>query len=152
MEVEEMGMAQSISRKIQKVIKGKDKEREAERELAPPFVAAPLDGTRHSLPLINDITEVDSTETPYHPYPSLLGNPSTQIQPTSVTSFPQGKPARRGRRSFTEEEDNALWKGYHTYGTSWSQIAKDPVLKNRKGTDLRDRFRNRYPDLYEVSP
>lgn len=33
------------------------------------------------------------------------------------------------------------------YGTAWSTIARDPILLNRKSTDLRDRFRNAFPDL-----
>jgi hypothetical protein len=34
------------------------------------------------------------------------------------------------------------------HGTAWAVIAKDPALAARKSTDLRDRFRNAYPDLY----
>lgn len=35
----------------------------------------------------------------------------------------------------------------------WSSILKDPIFRaqNRRPTDLRDRFRNAYPDLYEAA-
>lgn len=75
---------------------------------------------------------------------------------------------RRERKQFSAAEDDALRKGYAKvssqtrslmrtaddaddflgqYGTAWSSIARDPVLANRKSTDLRDRFRNAFPDL-----
>ena len=34
------------------------------------------------------------------------------------------------------------------YGTVWASIAKDPIFATRRSTDLRDRFRNAFPDLY----
>ena len=57
------------------------------------------------------------------------------------------------RRPFTEEEDKALKAGYEKHGTVWATIVKDPVFQgqNRRSTDLRDRFRNAYPDLYQAA-
>ncbi|KAF8332025.1 uncharacterized protein EI90DRAFT_3154400 [Cantharellus anzutake] len=52
------------------------------------------------------------------------------------------------RRPFSPEEDEALRRGYEEHGTVWSAIAKDPILSSRKSTDLRDRFRNAFPELY----
>ena len=54
------------------------------------------------------------------------------------------------RRPFTPEEDAALKAGYDKHGTVWATIVKDPVFQqqNRRSTDLRDRFRNAWPDLY----
>ena len=43
--------------------------------------------------------------------------------------------------------------GYEKHGTLWAQIVKDPVFQEqkRRSTDLRDRFRNAFPDLYEAA-
>ncbi|KAI9675031.1 MAG: hypothetical protein M1817_001437 [Caeruleum heppii] len=62
--------------------------------------------------------------------------------------FPKGN--RRQRRPFTDPEDANLLRGYMTHGPCWSKIQADPSLcfDNRKATDLRDRFRNRYPERY----
>jgi hypothetical protein len=56
----------------------------------------------------------------------------------------------RKRRPFTAEEDAALKEGYENHGPLWATIVCHPVFKlqNRRGTDLRDRFRNAFPDLY----
>ncbi|CAO3634362.1 unnamed protein product [Cunninghamella blakesleeana] len=57
---------------------------------------------------------------------------------------------RRERRLFNDEEDEALLKGIEKYGVAWSKIAKDPQLNlsHRKGVDLRDRLRNKFPEKY----
>ena len=43
--------------------------------------------------------------------------------------------------------------GYEKHGTLWGQIVKDPIFQEqkRRSTDLRDRFRNAFPDLYEAA-
>lgn len=63
------------------------------------------------------------------------------------------KVRRRKRRKFTEEEDEALLRGYDEHGASWQAIQKDTVFQvtGRTPTDLRDRFRTRYPDHYAQS-
>lgn len=63
---------------------------------------------------------------------------------------PFPKRYRRGRREFTEEEDENLWKGFEKYGAKWKLIRDDPELHldSRSRTDLRDRFRNRYPKRF----
>lgn len=60
---------------------------------------------------------------------------------------------RRERRQFTEDEDSAIIEGYNTYGPAWSKIQKDPKLQlqSRQPTDLRDRFRNKFPDKFRES-
>ncbi|KAI9819229.1 MAG: hypothetical protein M1827_007385 [Pycnora praestabilis] len=62
--------------------------------------------------------------------------------------FPKAK--RRERRTFSEEEDANLLRGYMLYGPAWSRIQSDQTFKleTRRATDLRDRFRNRYPEKY----
>ncbi|PWW72933.1 hypothetical protein C7212DRAFT_354541 [Tuber magnatum] len=64
-------------------------------------------------------------------------------------SFP--KVQRRERREFTSEEDTRLLHGFNIHGAAWSKIQSDPDLQlsHRRGTDLRDRFRNAFPDRYE---
>lgn len=64
---------------------------------------------------------------------------------------PFSKSNRRPRRAFTEEEDRNILAGFEKYGqSSWSRIQQDPVfgLDSRRPTDIRDRFRNRYPEKW----
>jgi hypothetical protein len=48
------------------------------------------------------------------------------------------------------EEDEALLRGFTAYGAQWTKIRADPELglTSRSRTDLRDRFRNRYPHKF----
>ncbi|KAL2831174.1 hypothetical protein BDW59DRAFT_140593 [Aspergillus cavernicola] len=57
---------------------------------------------------------------------------------------------RRSRRPFTAAEDEALLKGYAVHGFQWTLIQQDKRLNlgHRKATDLRDRFRTKFPDAY----
>ncbi|WFC97940.1 hypothetical protein MYAM1_000660 [Malassezia yamatoensis] len=75
------------------------------------------------------------------------GNQSRGKAPDGRSIFEKGKV--KERRPFTEEEDRALMRGYKTYGSHWALIARDPAFKNqRRSTDVRDRFRNAFPDEY----
>lgn len=60
------------------------------------------------------------------------------------------KSSRRERREFTEQEDAALLRGFEKHGPHWNVIRNDPDLEltHRHPTDLRDRFRNRWPEKY----
>jgi hypothetical protein len=60
------------------------------------------------------------------------------------------KSKRRERRPFSEDEDRAILEGYETYGPAWTRIQRDPRLnlQSRQPTDLRDRFRNKYPEKF----
>ncbi|KAJ5162181.1 hypothetical protein N7492_007573 [Penicillium capsulatum] len=60
------------------------------------------------------------------------------------------KAKRRSRRPFTNSEDDALLKGYAVHGFQWTLIQQDKRLNlgHRKATDLRDRFRTKFPDAY----
>lgn len=60
------------------------------------------------------------------------------------------KSNRRQRRPFTEAEDEALLKGYAVHGFQWTLIRQDKHLNllHRKATDLRDRFRTKFPSVY----
>ncbi|SNX83528.1 uncharacterized protein MEPE_02235 [Melanopsichium pennsylvanicum] len=62
--------------------------------------------------------------------------------------FEKGK--TKERRPFTPEEDAALRAGYQQYGSHWALIAKNPIFDGqRRAIDLRDRFRNAFPEDYE---
>lgn len=75
------------------------------------------------------------------------GNQSRGKAPDGRSIFEKGKV--KERRPFTEEEDRALLRGYKLYGSHWALIARDPAFKNqRRSTDVRDRFRNAFPEEY----
>jgi hypothetical protein len=62
---------------------------------------------------------------------------------------PFQKSGRRTRHGYTKQEDEALLRGFQKHGKSWAAIQKDEdVLSQRTSTDLRDRFRLRYPQEY----
>ncbi|CCA71290.1 hypothetical protein PIIN_05229 [Serendipita indica DSM 11827] len=91
-------------------------------------------------------------------YRRLYPNAKTHIPSSSArakrTELPDcptffEKSRSKKRRPFTKEEDDALREGFEKHGTVWAIIAKNPVLSTRRSTDLRDRFRNAFPDLYE---
>jgi len=67
-----------------------------------------------------------------------------------ITEPLERKDKRRPRREFTEDEDLALLEGYERYGTQWRRYVEDETLQlvGRERTDLRDRFRTRYPGLF----
>lgn len=60
------------------------------------------------------------------------------------------KSTRRSRRPFTTAEDEALLKGYAVHGFQWTLIQQDKRLNlgHRRATDLRDRFRTKFPRAY----
>ncbi|KAJ4357254.1 uncharacterized protein N0V89_001829 [Didymosphaeria variabile] len=57
---------------------------------------------------------------------------------------------RRERRPFTEQDDASLLRGFEKYASSWHLIRDDKDLgfSTRQPTDLRDRFRIRYPEMF----
>lgn len=63
---------------------------------------------------------------------------------------PFRKSQRRERRPFTEQDDREILLGYSIYGPAWTRIQRDPQfhLQSRQPTDLRDRFRNKYPEKF----
>lgn len=91
-------------------------------------------------------------------YKQHYPNAKTHLSSKVRSTLPDGrsifeKTRSKKRRPFTEEEDRALRAGYEKYGTVWATIVKDPVFQeqNRRSTDLRDRFRNAFPDLYQAA-
>ncbi|KAK4248841.1 hypothetical protein C7999DRAFT_30681 [Corynascus novoguineensis] len=63
---------------------------------------------------------------------------------------PFEKSHRRKRRPFTKQDDEEILDGLNQYGPSWTRIQRDPKynLSSRQPTDLRDRVRNKYPEIY----
>jgi hypothetical protein len=63
---------------------------------------------------------------------------------------PFAKTTRRPRRAFSARDDVNLLKGFEKYGSVWHLMRDDEDLDfaTRHPTDLRDRFRIRYPDKY----
>lgn len=91
-------------------------------------------------------------------YKQHYPNAKTHLSSRIRASLPDGKSLfektrSKKRRPFTTEEDHALRAGYEKHGTLWAQIVKDPIFQEqkRRSTDLRDRFRNAFPDLYEAA-
>ncbi|KAI0035545.1 hypothetical protein K488DRAFT_38942, partial [Vararia minispora EC-137] len=89
-------------------------------------------------------------------YKQHYPNAKTHLSSKVRASLPDGsslfeKTRSKKRRPFTPEEDAALKAGYDRHGTVWATIVKDPIFQeqNRRSTDLRDRFRNAFPELYQ---
>ncbi|CAK7208985.1 hypothetical protein SBRCBS47491_000283 [Sporothrix bragantina] len=63
---------------------------------------------------------------------------------------PFKKSHRRERRPFTEQDDTEILEGLRIYGPAWTKIHRHPSfnLASRQPTDLRDRVRNKYPEIY----
>ncbi|KAL8673587.1 MAG: hypothetical protein Q9168_001985 [Polycauliona sp. 1 TL-2023] len=61
---------------------------------------------------------------------------------------------RKPKHLWSAEEDESLVKGYEKHGFSWKYIANDSTLAlgSRTGTQIRDRFRKRFPELYGEAP
>jgi hypothetical protein len=64
---------------------------------------------------------------------------------------PFKKSHRRERRPFTLEDDREILEGLESYGPAWTKIQRDPRfnLSTRQPTDLRDRIRNKYPEVFQ---
>jgi hypothetical protein len=64
---------------------------------------------------------------------------------------PFKKSRRRERRPFTEQDDTEILEGLDIHGPAWTKIQRDPRfhLSGRQPTDLRDRVRNKYADVYQ---
>ncbi|OQD76845.1 hypothetical protein PENDEC_c003G05183 [Penicillium decumbens] len=88
--------------------------------------------------------------------PSAKSTPHSEKSQTTLESLglPEAhvttKSKRRSRRPFTTAEDEALLKGYAVHGFQWTLIQQDKRLNlgHRRATDLRDRFRTKFPHAY----
>ncbi|KAK9370191.1 hypothetical protein V1509DRAFT_616995 [Lipomyces kononenkoae] len=88
-------------------------------------------------------------------YRRLYPNATTHGGRRQRAPLPNALPKvnRKERRSFTPEEDARLLEGFLKHGPSWSKIQKDEELHlfERRSTDLRDRFRNAFPEKYAAA-
>ncbi|KAG8908972.1 hypothetical protein FRB99_000075 [Tulasnella sp. 403] len=89
-----------------------------------------------------------------HHYPNAKTHLSSRVRsflPDGTSIFE--KTRSKKRRPFSAEEDEALRLGYEKHGTTWATIVKDPIFasQERRSTDLRDRFRNAFPELYKAA-
>lgn len=82
-------------------------------------------------------------------YPNARTHKSKR-KSASMESSVLKKIDRKERRSFTREEDQRLLEGFVRHGAAWSKIQRDETLGlgDRRSTDLRDRFRNAFPERY----
>lgn len=73
---------------------------------------------------------------------------AASVQEDDYGPFPKSN--RRARRQFNDEDDANLLKGFKRHGTAWRAIRDDVELGfgMRHPTDLRDRFRIRYPEEF----
>jgi len=57
---------------------------------------------------------------------------------------------RRKRRPFTDQEDQWILDGFEIHGFAWTKMVKDTrfAFIERTPTDLRDRFRNKFPEKF----
>ncbi len=74
--------------------------------------------------------------------------PTEMLELDKHGRFPKSK--RRPQRKFSAEDDENLLLGFEKYGPVWHNMRSDPDLgfNSRHPTDLRDRFRIKYPDRY----
>ncbi|KAI9841857.1 MAG: hypothetical protein M1837_000327 [Sclerophora amabilis] len=125
---------------------------------APSLLSIPLSSTPPSTAAVipaHTVLSSPKSSSPGTTSPQT-GNPSQcqRLQTLDLAHLgitgPFPKTSRRGRRPFTEAEDANLLRGYLMHGPQWSKIQTDLALDlhSRRATDLRDRFRNRFPKKY----
>ncbi|KAJ9618240.1 hypothetical protein H2203_009156 [Taxawa tesnikishii (nom. ined.)] len=78
----------------------------------------------------------------------ILNCPDYSFNKRTAIDLKDSRPPAAQR--FTEEADAYLLEGFNKYGASWKSIQLDTTLQlgDRQPTDLRDRFRIRYPEKY----
>lgn len=82
---------------------------------------------------------------------NVTETPATSPAATKDSPLKSGRlPVRARKHHWTEEEDAELDKGFRKYGYQWNLMVKDPDLHfdRRSGGQIRDRFRLRFPELY----
>jgi hypothetical protein len=95
-----------------------------------------------------------STDLTSIPTPKGAQRPSARSKVPDLAELgirePFSKNTRRPRRVFSSHDDTNLLKGFERYGPVWHSMRDDAELdfSTRHPTDLRDRFRIRYPEAY----
>lgn len=120
-----------------------------------PATVAPEPPTSSVLSVKPDKDVGSATPTPQQSPPpkdtDLSSNSRTNLESLGIPEpFVSVKSKRRSRRPFTTPEDEALLKGYAVHGFQWTLIQQDKRLNlsHRRATDLRDRFRTKFPHAY----
>ncbi|GAM87133.1 hypothetical protein ANO11243_051540 [Dothideomycetidae sp. 11243] len=101
---------------------------------------------KNDLPDLSGEGHLASASTTPNPEPAIPGESSSTHTLEIELDLPRAK--RRQRTKWSEEEDEALLRGFGRYGPSWTSIQLDPVLKKRTPTDIRDRIRTRFSEEY----
>ncbi|KAL8903418.1 MAG: hypothetical protein Q9207_003939 [Kuettlingeria erythrocarpa] len=80
--------------------------------------------------------------------------PPPEIEESQEQKEEWQKPRKRPKHLWSFEEDESLEKGYRRHGFCWKAIANDLslALGDRTGSQIRDRFRKRFPGLYSEVP
>lgn len=99
-----------------------------------------------------DVTLPNTTSSQFMnpvPKPRAHRKKVTDLQQLGIQG-PFKQSDRRERRPFSDQDDREIDQGYALYGPAWTRIQRDPQfnLQSRQPTDLRDRFRNRYPEKF----
>ena len=89
----------------------------------------------------------------FDPSPNLARSQSKLLAKSAAES-PPPKRTRDSKKYWTKEQDANLDIGHRRYGFAWTHISKDTTLNlsNKTGAQIRDRFRLRYPKIYDESP
>ncbi|KXG46108.1 uncharacterized protein PGRI_049640 [Penicillium griseofulvum] len=114
-----------------------------------PSIPSTILSTPDTNPGCNSIPQAQSPSSG-NSTPALSNNPNTTLASLGIPEPHVTKSKRRSRRPFTTAEDEALLKGYAVHGFQWTLIQQDARLNlsHRKATDLRDRFRTKFPHAY----
>lgn len=100
---------------------------------------------------IREATSPPSTNAPVRPTSTEDTDTNDQAAPKTTAVYgPFMKSRRRARREFSDTDDKNLLKGFQRHGPVWHAMRDDFELDfgMRHPTDLRDRFRIRYPDQF----
>ncbi|KAJ5592444.1 hypothetical protein N7537_009348 [Penicillium hordei] len=114
-----------------------------------PSISSTVSSTPDANPGSSSITQLQSPSSG-NSTPALSSKSRTTLASLGISEPHVAKTKRRSRRPFTTAEDEALLKGYAVHGFQWTLIQQDSRLNlsHRKATDLRDRFRTKFPHAY----
>ncbi|KAJ5192438.1 hypothetical protein N7449_008580 [Penicillium cf. viridicatum] len=114
-----------------------------------PSISSTVSSTPDANPGSSSIAQLQSPSSG-NSTPALSSKSRTTLASLGIPEPHVAKSKRRSRRPFTAAEDEALLKGYAVHGFQWTLIQQDSRLNlsHRKATDLRDRFRTKFPHAY----
>lgn len=143
---------------------------------ASPVNGRPKGKSKGGALLLEDLLAADPDESGFQPREELASASTPRTTPSQQDSDGTAKPKksrahrkkledlqamgihgpfkkshRRERRPFTQTDDDQILEGLNVYGPAWTKIQRDPRfdLSSRQPTDLRDRVRNKYPEVYK---